>query len=406
MPLFSYKARRSDGETYEDSVEAPDRFSVYDHIRKEGATVVAIEEKSEKSLQPLLDSIMSFTGSVKMSEKIMLTRNLGTMVKAGLSLTRALSVVERQSKNARLQAVLNKLGSDVSKGTTLHEAMKGFPDVFSPLFVSMVRAGEESGKLVEAFTVLGRQMERSYQLQKKIRSALIYPAIIVIAMVVIGIVMLIYVVPTLTQTFEELGVELPTSTQLVITISNILTQHTLAAGLGLVVLIALSVFASKTPTGKRMLHFVLLHIPLITPIAREVNAARTTRTLASLLSAGVEMIGALSITKDVVQNSYYKEVLAEAEQNVQQGIPLSKAFEENEHLYPVLVGEMVSVGEETGQLVEMLEQIASFYEGEVEQQTKDLSTVIEPFLMLVIGTVVGFFAISMIAPIYSLSGSL
>jgi type IV pilus assembly protein PilC len=328
------------------------------------------------------------------------------MIKAGLAITRALSVMGRQSKNRKLKSVLAALEQHISKGGTFHEALSQFPDVFSPLMVSMVRAGEESGKMAEALIVVSEQMERSYQLQKKIRGALIYPVIIVLAMIVIGILMLIYVVPTLTQTFNELGVELPRSTKVVIGVSSFLTDNTVISLSALIIFGALLAAALRTRAGRRLADFVVLHLPLIAPMAREVNAARTARTLSSLLSAGVEMIAAIGITRDVVQNSYYKDILSRAEKDVQQGVQLSKVLEESGDTYPVLVAEMVAVGEETGQLSSMLHEVAEFYESEIDQQTKDLSTVIEPFLMLIIGTVVGFFAISMISPIYSLSGGI
>jgi len=218
--------------------------------------------------------------------------------------------------------------------------------------------------------------------------------------------MLIYVVPTLTQTFGELGVDLPRSTQVVIAVSNFMTTHTvlffgLLVGVGLV-----GMWGFRTQRGQRMFEFVLIHMPIISKLVKEVNSARTTRTLSSLLSSGVEIVRALSITREVVQNSYYKEVISHAEEVIQKGGALAEVFAQNEHLYPVMVGEMIAVGGETGKLTSMLEQIADFYENEVEQQTKDLSTVIEPFLMLFIGAVVGFFAVSMISPIYSISSGI
>ncbi|HEX9608593.1 MAG TPA: type II secretion system F family protein [Candidatus Paceibacterota bacterium] len=407
MPIFNYKAKRHDGgEEYEGETEAQNRFEVYDHIRKENATVISIEEKNERSVKSVVSSVTSFGGRIKMSEKIVVARNLATMIKAGLAITRALSVMGRQSKNRKLKSVLAALEQHISKGGTFHEALSQFPDVFSPLMVSMVRAGEESGKMAEALIVVSEQMERSYQLQKKIRGALIYPVIIVLAMIVIGILMLIYVVPTLTQTFNELGVELPRSTKVVIGVSSFLTDNTVISLSALIIFGALLAAALRTRAGRRLADFVVLHLPLIAPMAREVNAARTARTLSSLLSAGVEMIAAIGITRDVVQNSYYKDILSRAEKDVQQGVQLSKVLEESGDTYPVLVAEMVAVGEETGQLSSMLHEVAEFYESEIDQQTKDLSTVIEPFLMLIIGTVVGFFAISMISPIYSLSGGI
>lgn len=406
MPEFTYKAKKKTGEIYEAVVSASDRFSVYTKVRKEGGTIISVDEKKEYSFSSVLQKLNSITSKIKISDRIVLARNLGTMIKAGLPLSRALAVMERQVKNKKLKQVLGNLGSDISKGTSLHEAMKKEKKVFSSLFIAMVRAGEESGKLAEAFEVVAYQLDRSYQLHKKIKGALIYPAIIMMAMIVIGVLMLIYVVPTLTQTFLELEIELPTSTQIIILVSNLLVNHTLLILLGLAALVGLVIAGAHTTQGKRLLDFLVLHVPPIGSMAREVNAARTTRTLASLLSAGVELVGAIEITHDVVQNSYYKEILDTAANDVQQGKPISESFSGGDELYPPLVGEMVAVGEETGQLARMLEQVATFYEDEIEQQTKNLSTIIEPVLMLIVGTIVGFFAYSMIVPIYSISAGL
>jgi type IV pilus assembly protein PilC len=235
---------------------------------------------------------------------------------------------------------------------------------------------------------------------------MMYPAIVVFAMVLIGILMLLFVVPTLTTTFAEIGAELPFATRLIIGISTALTEYAYIA-LPLVVLLVLGAYyALRVPRGRRVRDYVLLRMPLIRGVVRESNAAATTRTLASLLSSGVEVVHALNVTAEVLQNSYYRATLERAAVTVEKGAPISGAFIERKDIYPVLVGEMIAVGEETGELPKMLENIAEFFEGEVEQKTKDLSTIVEPILMIVIGAGVGFFAYSMILPIYSISESI
>lgn len=406
MKTFIYTAEKANGETYEHSVKASDRFEVYALVRKEGSKIISIEESSSRSPLTFLRTLNNLFARVKDSEKIVLARNLATMIKAGLPMSRALSVMERQTRNEALKTVLQDINHSVTQGISFHEALQRHPKVFPPLFISMARAGEESGKLAEALLVVAGQIERAYALKKKIKGALIYPSIIVVAMIAIGILMLIFVVPTLTQTFAEFDLELPKSTQIVIGVSDFFASHTLVALGGLVGVVVLFVAGLRTNRGGRWFETFILHIPLIAPIVKEVNAARTARTLSSLLSAGVEVVEALDITRDVLQNSYYKAVLVEAAQNTKAGRPLAEAFTSHEDLYPVLVGEMIAVGGETGQLTQMLEDVAVFYEAEVEQKTKDLSTVIEPFLMLFIGAVVGFFAVSMVGPIYSISGGI
>ena len=404
MPRYHYKAKNKEGEMYEGTAAVSDKFALYTQIREEGGEMIEVTEVGTSSF-----SIARFNemfGTVKDYEKVVFTRNLGAMIEAGLSLSRALSVLERQTKNQKFKSVLSELNNDIRKGGNFHTALKRFPKVFSPLFSSMVHAGEESGKLADALKIIGAQLERSYTLKKKIKGALMYPSIIVIAMIIIGILMLIYVVPTLSQTFEELGAELPKSTQSIIAASHFLTERTLIALIIPLVLGFLFYFSIRTTGGRRIKDYAVLHIPIIGALVKEVQSARTTRTLSSLLSSGVAIVTAISITRDVMQNTYYRDVLERAQNDVQKGTPLSGSFTENEHLYPILVGEMILVGEETGKLPEMLLRVAEFYESEVEQKTKDMSTIIEPFLMVFIGIGVGFFALSMIAPIYSLSESI
>lgn len=404
MPTFTYKATRPNGESYTGEVEAKDRFEVYTLVRNEGASIVSVSEKKAHFIS-LEFSFDSFS-RIKETDKVVLMRNLSAMIRAGLSLARALSVMERQTKKKKLKAVLAAINAEIQKGEELHVAMKLFPKVFSPLAISMVKAGEESGTLADTLATISEQMERSYQLKKKIRGALIYPSIIITALVGVGALMLIFIVPTLTQTFEELQVELPASTAFIIALSKFLTDYTLLALGLLMVAIAGFVAALKTALGKRVWDLSILYVPIIGTLVRETNAARTGRTLSSLLASGVSVITALEITRDVVQHSYFKEVLDGAGAAVEKGAPMSEVFTQNEKLYPPLVGELIAVGEETGKMPDMLMQIAIFYEGEVEQKTKNISTIIEPFLMLIVGGAVGFFAVSMITPIYSVTAGI
>jgi type IV pilus assembly protein PilC len=401
MAQFSYKAIKANGEGYEGTLEAPDRFTVYRHIKKEDGKVVSVTEIKSKTSRSMR-SLGTLFSKVKTHEKIIFARNLAAMLEAGLSVTRALSVMEKQSKNKKLQTVLSELNTDVSRGESLSDSMKKKPDTFSPLFISMVKAGEESGSLVSSLGIVSVQMEKSYQLSKKIRGALMYPAVIFGIMIIIGILMLVYMVPTLTATFEGLGVELPMSTQMIILVSDFLRYQYLLALSVLLGVVFLGIGFAKSKKGKRVWDAVSIRIPIIGGIVKEVNAARTARTLSSLLSSGVDVVVAVEVTRDVLQNSYYREVLEQAGTIIQKGEPMSSVFIEHEHLYPVFVGEMMSVGEETGKMGDMLMGVASFYEDEVDQKTKDMSTIIEPFLMVMMGVAVGFFAISMLAPTYSL----
>lgn len=402
MPTFKVTAVTKDDEQYHEVVEATDRFQVYHDIRERGDRVLDLVEDSKRSLFSL-EKILSIFNTVSLDEKVVLTRNLAAMLEAGLTTSRALGVMERQTKNGRLKNVLGSMIGEVKNGGTFSSALSKFPDVFPQLLISMVRAGEESGKLADSLRVVSTQMERSSALTKKVKGALIYPSIVVIAMIGIGILMLIYVVPTLTQTFNDVGAKLPPTTQLIITVSNFLLNNTLLALGGFFLFVVGLIALARSSRGKIVLDWIFLRIPVIRVLVMETQSARTMRTLSSLLSAGVDVIYSLTITRDVVGNVFYQKVLKDAEAAVTKGGAMSEVFVKHPELYPPLVAEMVAVGEETGRLSELLRETATFYEESVEQQTKDLSTIVEPVLMVVIGGFVGFFAISMIAPIYSLS---
>jgi len=408
MPKFTYTGEDRNGKRVEETVEAADRFAVYEMARQQGHVVTNVVEASKIKIASFfnLEKINYFLNRVKQDELIMVTRNLGSMLTAGLSMVRALSVIERQSNNPRLKGTIMQIQERINKGDQFNEALSDFPKIFNNLYVAMVKAGEESGGLADTLQTLSLQMQRSSELKKKIKGAMIYPAIVMTIMVGIGIMMMIYVMPSITGTFKSLEVELPATTQALIVASDFMVAYTAYVLIGIIGFVVGFVYLLHTYWGNRIFSWIVVRLPMIGTIAKEANSARTARTLASLLKAGVDVLRSLNITEEVMQNYYYKQILKDAALQVEKGQVLSASFIGRNDLYPVLVGEMISVGEETGQMSEMLEQLAIFYEGEVEQKTKDLSTIIEPIMMVVIGGSVGFFALAMIAPIYSISDSI
>ncbi|RTL01732.1 MAG: type II secretion system F family protein [Neisseriaceae bacterium] len=396
---FRVQLETKEGKKEVRTIDAENRFSVYAQLEGQGVTVIDVSETKEKKG---LGSITFGTG-IKDEEKITFTKNLAAMLSAGLTLSRALSVIERQSKNKYLKAVVADIEERIKTGGSFHEALMVHNKVFSELFIAMTKAGEESGTLAESLRAIARQMDRAYTLQKKVKGAMIYPSIIVSAIIIIGVLMLMFVVPTLSSTFASLGVKLPLATQIIVGISNFLSGHVI---LTLLILAGFfgGVFAFiKSKFGAAVILRTSLHIPVIGDLVRETMGARASRALSSLLSSGVEMLTAISIASEVVGKNMFGAVLVEAEERVRKGEALSATFMAYPKLFPPFVSDMILVGEETGKLAEMLGQVAEYYETDVEDRTKDLSTIIEPMLMLFIGVFVGVFAISMIAPIYSLS---
>jgi type IV pilus assembly protein PilC len=404
--LFSYKAVKADGSEYEATAEAVDKFALFRDLHAKGETVVSAHEKGGSKRSAGFFSMSLGSRGTKMANRIMFARNLSAMLKAGLPLARALLVLERQMTSKAWKPIFSSLQDDLSKGTALSVALSKFPKTFAPVFVSMVAAGQESGSLAESLSIVGNQLERAHQLSKKIKGAMMYPGIILTVMFAIGIMMFIFVLPKLTDTFKQFNVELPLATRMIIGSSDFVSANMPLLGVSLLVIIA-SLFAiTRSAGGRSMIDRVILRLPVIGTIAREVNSARTARTLSSLLSSGVDVVASIKITADVVQNVRYKKMLARTAEDIQKGSTMQSLFMPRTDLYPSFVGEMIGVGEETGTLSKALLEVATFYEGEVEQKTKDMSTIIEPVLMVVIGVGVGFFALAMIAPIYSLTSTI
>lgn len=402
MAKFTYKAiKKEDGTPYTATVEAKDRFEVYGTVRKEGGQVVSVKEAGGSAA--FIERANSFLGRVKTVEKINFMRNLGAMMEAGLTVSRALNVMSRQSKNQKLQDTIKDITNSIEQGGDLNSAMAKHPKVFSSLMISMVRAGEESGSLADSCKIIADQTERSYELKKKVRGAMLYPGIILTVLVLVGALMMIFIVPTLAGTFRDMGMELPMSTKIILLISDFLVNYYLLAIVGVIASIVGVILLLRTTQGKRVIEVFVLHIPIIGTLVKETNAARTGRTLSSLLSSGVHVIQAMEITEEVIQNTHYKAVIKKAQAVVQKGAPIAEVFIAEEKLYPPLVGELIAVGEETGNLPHMLLEIAKYYEKEVDQKTKNMSTIIEPFLMVFVGGAVGYFAVAMISPIYGMT---
>lgn len=403
---FRVQIRKEGGHNETRTIEAPTRFAVYDIVRNEGGFVVSIKEKAGLNLDFIKKFNVSFGTGIKRAEVIRMARNLSAMLSAGLSISRALTVIERQSGNKRLKAVAAGLTESIKKGASFNDSLALYPKVFPEIFIAMTRAGEESGSLADSLTVVGLQMSRSEELSRKVRGAMIYPAIVISAVVIVAILMLIYVVPTLTSTFTSLGVKVPLATRVIVALSNFMVNHIVVVLSLLIALVVGGIVFVRSRVGGNIVLTMSLHLPVIGELVRETYTARASRTLSSLLLAGVPVLNTLAITKGVVHAEAFAKVIAEAEEHVKKGELLSKSFSDHTNLYPILMSDMLAVGEETGKVAEMLKQIAEFYEDDVAQKTKDLSTIIEPVLMLLIGTFVGIFAVAMIAPIYQLSSAI
>lgn len=406
MPTYYYTAIGATGEKVTGTEAAEDERQLASILRGKGYLLtVATTEKQKKRLF----SFKSFLGklrSISLTDKLLFCRNLEVMVAAGIPLPKALDVLSAQARNKSFRTILLDVKKKVVEGQSLSAAMHVYPKVFSELFTNMIKVGEESGTLEEVLRQLTLQLGHAHELRSRVVGALMYPLVVVVAMIGVGTIMLIAVVPKLADTFRDLGVTLPLTTRIVIGFGTLLADYWYAIFPVVFVLLGIALRLIKTKPGKRAFDAVLLKTPLFGGIIRKMNAALMTRTLSSLIASGVPIVRSLEITSQVVGNIYFQDSIQVCAQRVGKGGKLSGALREYKHLYPIVVVQMVEVGEETGETGHILEKLAEFYEDEVGQVTKNLTSIIEPILMLVVGIMVGFFAISMIQPMYGMLNAL
>lgn len=405
--LYTYRAIDQGGKPANGEREASSERELADSLRRDGLILIdAGSPAGKKKLFSVQNIIPSLFNRVSLVERMAFSRNLAVMIGAGVSITRALEALGGQSPNSAFREMIAAIRTSIVGGRTFAESLKSYERVFGALFINMVESGEVSGNLESVLALLARQMKRDYDLRSKVRGAMIYPAIILSALFIIGALMMIFVVPTLTQTFNELGIALPVTTRIIIGSSNFILAYFWYVLAGLTAAAFLFARALRTSRGKRVFDALVLRAPIFGSLIREFNSARFARTLSSLLTAGVSITRSLEITASVLGNTRFRESLAGAAEIIQKGKPLHEILALHPDLFPPMVTQMVQVGEETGTVSRMLLRLALFYEDEVNTVTKNLSSVIEPILMVVIGAVVGFFAISMVQPIYGGLGNL
>ncbi len=400
MSKFFYTAKNATtGETSGGERDAKDEKDLAQDLRAEGLLLTSFKE--EQVASTLQVKFFDRFKTVPLKEKMTFTRNLSVMVSSGLTISRAVLNLSLQTKNKTFRKMLESVNDDLQAGKTLSEGLAKYPTVFNELFVNMVYVGEVSGNLEQVLDILALQLEKENDLLSKVRGALIYPSVIVVAMIGIGVLMLTYILPKITGTFKEMDVELPATTKIIMAMSDFLRTHAvLSIVVFVAMIVAIRLFAT-TKTGKRFFDFLYLHLPIVGNIIVKVNCARFARIYSSLLKSGVSVVSALTIISKTLSNVYYKDVLDEALLEVQKGVELSKVIGKYERIFPLLVSQILSVGEETGKTETVLQRLAEFYEEEVSQITKNMSSIIEPILMLFIGGGVGFFAVAMLQPMYS-----
>lgn len=402
MPTYIYTARNQQGQEQHGIKESKDEHALAEFLKTNNLILTSLKEKKQLSGLGGLD----LWRHVSVSDKMFFTQHLEVMVRAGVPLMGALNVLSEQTNKKFFRQTILDVRDDIEKGSTLAEAMGKHKKIFGDLYINMVNVGEISGNLEEVLRLLSTQIKKEKELLTKVRGALVYPSIILLIMIGVGLIMLFYVMPKLFVVFEELQVPLPFLTQMFINISKFLIAQWWIMPVGAGV-IGISIWLSRSvPQMKNLWNFVIFHLPLVGKLIKKMNIGRVTRTLNSLLQSGVPIVKALNTVSGTVSNKQYQDSLKQAAEAVEKGETLSRALSGHKKLYPVLVVQMIKIGEETGNLTQLLEETAEFYESQVNEASKNLSTIIEPFLMVLIGAAIGFFAVAMIQPMYSIMNAI
>ncbi len=395
MSTYVFKAIDLAGAKARGEVEADSKQAVSDQLKQRGLIVLDIADKhSSREIE------LGFLKTVKATELAIFARQLSTMISSGMSILRALYVLEEQTDNKFLTETIVAVRKDVEAGLSLSDSMARHPKVFNPLFVAMAQAGEMGGVLEDALVRVANQLQKDAALRKQVKSAMVYPALVVTFAIGVMMALVAFLVPVFENVFKEFGGELPAMTQVSVGLSKIVTGYWWAIFGGAGLLIATFVKWKKTSWGRRQWDHFRLHVPMrIGTIVQQIAVARWSRTLASLTAAGVPLLQALEITGRTGGNVAVEEAMDGVISSVKRGgtiaAPLAQA-----PIFPSMVAHMVGVGEETGALDAMLDRVAEFYEEQVEASVKTLTSILEPIMIVVIGAIVGFIVISMYLPLF------
>ena len=405
MPTFIYTATNKQNKSVGGSLDAADRGAAIAALGKQGLRPISLKQQGSKGFN--LDSLFGGT-KVKSDDLVIFTRELSAMVSAGVPLLRALNSLEQHTDSEALKKVLTSVIKEVEDGAPLADALSKYPSTFNDVYVNMVRAGEAAGILDEILKRLAMQQEKNSTMRKKIKSAMTYPTVLVVITVIAFFGLMLFVIPQIGKILTDLGgpdAKLPGITLAMLAISGFITNYwfiVIPVIFGAIFLLTRYI---KTPKGKRQFHTLVLKLPGIKTIVMKVSVARFARTFSALMGAGVAVLEALDVTSRAVGNVVYEKALTDAAKNVKEGASLSSIIEKDP-LFPAIVSQMLSVGEETGQTDTVLVKVADFYEEEVDVAIDGLSSIIEPVMIVIMGSMVGLIAASVMTPIAGLAQSI
>ena len=398
--LFTYTVSDQAGQTSQGTIDAPSADMAIASLQKRGLVVIAIDSQEKK---PLFGKITLFSG-VSSKDVVILARQLSTLFEAKVSVVDALKLTAEETENENLRTVLAATADDIQGGIPISTALSKHPRVFSNFFVSMVRSGEESGKLSEVFLYLANYLERSYELKSRVRNALLYPAFIISAFVVVVVLMLTVVIPSLSGILTETGTDLPFITSVVLAISDFFVRYWVFLLIAFIVAAVATVRYGMTSAGEYFFSQLRISAPILGRLYRKLYLARISDNMNTMLSSGISMVRAVEVTADVVGNAVYRTILQDTAVQIKGGAQLSQALGSHKEIPRILV-QMSRIGEETGELGFVLDTLAKFYKREVDSTVDTLVSLIEPALIIILAVGVGFLLVAVLSPIYSITSN-
>ena len=400
---FVFKAKDASGNIKEGLVEAITQELAVQVLQKSGLTVLSVAQ--EEAGNKVVKSLRKFWERATPRELVVMFRQLSTLIESKVSLVASQSAIEAQTENKYLKIIMQEMTADINDGMTFSEALAKHPDTFSSLTVNMMRAGEVSGNLSQAITYVASGMEKTYQLNSKIKSALVYPAFVLAVAGVIAFVVISFILPKITTLIRDMKVETPWYTKVMMSLGDFMSQYWWAVAILIIGFIGSVWYYINSEAGKGDWERLQLKIPVFGKLLRYVYLARFADTLSTLLTGGIPMVRALMITGDVVGNSVYKNVILRSAEEVKSGGSVSNVLAQSSDIPPV-VTQMVRIGEETGKLGEVLQGTAVFYDQEIEGITKNMTALLEPILIVGLGLGVSVLVFSIILPIYNIAGQI
>lgn len=397
---FIYRAKDKEGILREGEIESADQHIAASTLRKKGLVVIEVKIKSEGGLSFL----SKFFNKVSFGDLVTTTRQLATMVGAGLNLSDSVDILEEQQINKKFKEALGEISRDIKGGLALHQALGKHDDIFPPLYINLVKSGEASGKLDTVLLKMADSLEKDRGFKARIKGAMIYPILVISMMVVVIFIMMIFVVPKLTDFFNQASLNLPLPTKILIVVSSFMASYWWLIILTFITAVIFIRRWVKTTNGHLAMNNFILHIPLVGRITVNVTLTNFCRTFSLLIGAGIPLLDAIKIVQDVTTNAIFKKSLVVAYSGVERGLTLSSELIAMP-IYPRLVGQMVRVGEETGKMDEIFSRLAEYYESESDNLVKNLTSAIEPLVLIVLGVGVAFLVLSIILPIYQLTTS-